>query len=91
VQLAIRRQRAALPAPDPLRQIPDLLRPCIAALIYAFAFASLARGSEESGGSLLDQLLRTLSRRGINLPGSSGRGSDPEAPYRRQLQDNDQP
>ncbi len=51
VQLTIRRQRAALPAPDPLRQIPDLLRPCIAALIYAFAFASLARGSEESGGS----------------------------------------
>jgi hypothetical protein len=52
VQLSLRRQCAALPAPDPLRQLPELLRPCSAALSYAFAFASLARGSEESGGSV---------------------------------------
>jgi len=43
VQLAIQRQRASLPANDPLRQIPELMRPCLASLILAFAFASLAR------------------------------------------------
>lgn len=90
VQLSLRRQRAALPAPDPLRQLPELLRPCIAALIYAFAFASLARSGEEGGGSLLDQLHYDLSRRGLRLPmNRGGHGSDPEALYRRQLKSDD--
>ncbi|MFM6174836.1 MAG: HpsJ family protein [Sphaerospermopsis kisseleviana] len=89
VQLAVRRQRAALPASNPLRQIPELLRPCTAALILAFAFASLARGPEDSDGSLLDQLLRNLSKRGLNLPGSRSRDGDPEASYRRQLKGDD--
>lgn len=43
----------------------------------------------EPQGSLLDQLLRNLSKRGINLPWSSGRGGDPEASYLRQLNGDD--
>lgn len=88
--LAIRRQRAALPASDPLRQIPELLRPCIAALILAFAFASMAGGSqEERKESLLDQLLRRLQARRLARR-LGARGQQSEADYLRQLHGEEQ-
>lgn len=91
-QLTIRRQRAALPASDPLRQLPELLRPCIASLILAFAFASLARGrQQEDEQSLLDQLLLQFLARRRNPQrrfGSASRAS--QAHYLRQLQEDDQ-
>ena len=93
VQLSLRRQRAALPAPDPLRQIPDLLRPCTAALIYAFAFASLARGrnNEEEEESLLDQLLFRFQARRLKPRRRFGTtGQRIEADYLRQLHGEDQ-
>ncbi|MFM7547700.1 MAG: HpsJ family protein [Cyanobacteriota bacterium] len=60
LEISIRRQRAALPSSNPLRQIPELIRPCVAALILAFAFASLARGRLDTGDTLLDQQLRRM-------------------------------
>jgi hypothetical protein len=95
VQLAIQRQRASLPANDPLRQIPELMRPCLASLILAFAFASLARGrslhDDQEKDSLLDQLLFRLRvfrqhlRRRIGATGPLN-----DADYLRQLQPEDQ-
>ncbi len=90
VQLAIRRQRDALPASDPLRQIPELIRPYVAALILAFAFASMTRGRQtDSDESLLDQLLRWLqARRLARRHGAMGQQS--EAGYLRRLHGEDQ-
>jgi len=92
VQLAIRRQRAARPASDPLRQIPELLRPCIAALILAFAFASMARvRQDDQDESLLDQLLRRLQVRRLQPQGRVGTtGQLSGADYLRQLHGEDQ-
>ena len=94
VQLAIQRQRDALPASDPLRLLPELIRPCLAALILAFAFASLARGrslhDDQEKESLLDQLLLRLQvvrqhpRRRIGATGPLN-----DADYLRQLQGDD--
>jgi len=95
VQLAIQRQRDALPASDPLRLLPELIRPCLAALILAFAFASMAGGSindeDEEEDSLLDQLLFRFQARRLNPRrrfGTTGQLSD--ADYLRQLHGEDQ-
>ena len=92
VQLAIRRQRDALPASNPLRQIPELIRPCVAALILAFAFASLARGrNNEEEESLLDQLLFRFQARRLNPRRQIGSKSlVSEADYLRRLHGEDQ-
>jgi len=95
VQLAIRRQRAALPSSNPLRQLPELIRPCVAALILAFAFASMARGrnndEDEEEDSLLDQLLCRSHARRLNPRRRFGTtGQLPDADYLRQLHGEDQ-
>ncbi|MFM8525473.1 MAG: hypothetical protein ACKOCM_07630, partial [Cyanobacteriota bacterium] len=94
VQLAIQRQRNALPTSDPLRLLPELIRPCLAALILAFAFASLARGRNNVGEeeeSLLDQLLFRFQARRLNPRRRCGTtGQRSEADYLSQLHGEDQ-
>jgi len=95
LEISIRRQRDALPASNPLRQIPELIRPCVSSLIVAFAFASMAGVSnndeEEEEDSLLDQLLFRFQARRLNPRrrfGTTGQLSD--ADYLRQLHGEDQ-
>lgn len=91
LESSILSQRSALPTSDPLRLLPDLIRPCIASLILAFAFASLARGSQEDREeSLLDQLIQRLQARRLDMRRFDASKQVSEADYLRKLHSEDQ-
>lgn len=83
----IARERAALPARDPLRLLPEQLRSAAACLAIACGFAIFARRPDDEL-SLLDAIAARLSR--LKKAGRSkrGRGQNQEE-YLRQLQAGD--
>ncbi len=86
-QAQIQRERNALPASDPLRRLPELLRNTVSCLALAFGFAIFARG-RDSELSLLDSWQVSLERRRLQRAFRSGRQSH-EADYVRQLSGED--
>ncbi len=81
-QAQIQRQRSALPASNPLRLLPELLRNALSCLALAFGFAIFAR-VKDSDLSLVDAWQNSLARMRLRRS-RSGRQSD-DADYIRQL------
>ncbi|MEB3168366.1 MAG: hypothetical protein VKK97_06485 [Synechococcaceae cyanobacterium] len=86
-QAQVARERAALPAMDPLRLLPEQLRSAAACLAIACGFAVFARRPEEEL-SLLDGIAARLSRLKFSRI-NRGRGQNHQE-YLRQLQGGDQ-
>lgn len=82
-QAQIKRERNALPASDPLRLLPELLRNAVSCLALACGFAIFARG-RDSELSLLESWQVSLKRIRLQRASRSGRQAD-EADYIRQL------
>jgi hypothetical protein len=80
------RERAALPARDPLRLLPEQLRSAAACLALACGFAIFARRPDDEL-SLLEGIAARLSRLKISRI-HRGRGQNQEE-YLRQLQAGD--
>ncbi|MFM9104760.1 MAG: hypothetical protein ACKOPS_27020 [Cyanobium sp.] len=82
-QAQLQRQRSALPASDPLRLLPELLRNAVSCLALACGFAIFprAKGSELS---MLESWQVSLKRIRLQRASRSGRQAD-EADYIRQL------
>ena len=89
-QAQLARQRAALPATDPWRLLPELLRSTGACLALACGFAIFARRSEEKL-SLLEGLQErfALLRRGLGVRRLQGDGKGEQKEYLRRLQERD--
>jgi hypothetical protein len=89
-QAQLQRQRNALPASNPLRLLPELLRNALSCLALAFGFAIFAR-AKDSDLSLLDSWQISIERRRQWRARRSDRQAD-EADYIRQLsRDGDEP
>jgi hypothetical protein len=90
-QAQLARQRAALPATDPLRQLPELLRSAGAWLALAGGFAIFARRSEEEL-SLLEGLEERFARlrQRFSARGRQGGRAQRQEEYLRRLQGGDQ-
>jgi hypothetical protein len=89
-QAQLQRQRNALPASNPLRLLPELLRNALSCLALAFGFAIFAR-AKDSDLSLLDSWQISLERRRMWRARRFDRQAD-EADYIRQLsRDGDEP
>ncbi|MCS5697934.1 HpsJ family protein [Cyanobium sp. FGCU-52] len=82
-QAQLQRQRNALPASNPLRLLPELLRNALSCLALAFGFAIFAR-AKNSDLSLLDSWQISLKRRRQWCARRFDRQAD-EADYIRQL------
>lgn len=89
-QAQLARQRDALPAADPWRRLPELLRSAGACLALAGGFAIFARRSEEER-SLLEGLQKRLAllRQRLGARRRQGYGSGGQQEYLRRLQDGD--
>ncbi|MEB3332616.1 MAG: type II toxin-antitoxin system VapC family toxin [Synechococcaceae cyanobacterium] len=90
-QAQLARQREALPATDPWRRLPELLRSAGACLALAGGFAIFARRSEEELSllqGLQERFARLRQRRGARRRQGGG-ASEPEE-YLRRLQESDQ-
>jgi len=86
-QAQIKRERNALPAGDPLRLLPELLRNAFSCLALAFGFAIFARG-RDSELSLVDFWQDSLERRRLRRASRSARQAE-EDDYVRQLNGED--
>jgi len=82
-QAQIKRERNALPASDPLRLLPELLRNAVSCLALACGFAIFARG-RDSELSLLESWQVSLKRIRLQRASRSGRPAA-EADYIRHL------
>lgn len=82
-QIQRQRQRSALPASDPLRLLPELLRNAFSCLALACGFAIFAR-AKGSELSMLESWQASLKRIRLQRASRSGRQAD-EADYIRQL------
>ncbi|MFM9105022.1 MAG: hypothetical protein ACKOPS_28380, partial [Cyanobium sp.] len=82
-QAQIQRQRSALPASDPLRLLPELLRNTVSCLALACGFAIFAR-AKDSKLSMLESWQVALKRIRLQRSSRSGRQAD-KADYIHQL------
>ena len=86
-QAQLQRQRSALPASDPLRLLPELLRNAVSCLALACGFAIFAR-ARDSELSLVDFWQDSLERRRLRRASRSARQAE-EDDYVRQLSGED--